>query len=164
MIRGKLALIPAMSRIRPACPPMNTKPSWMRIGNRTSSGTDTQAPPPPAAIAQATPNRTAAPPRTMTAIRTMSKRCARPRDVARHHDARDADGDVRHGQPADPYASRNIALATMPSSAAIAPNRKRLRRQPVDGAARPGGRPVLTRASRPSRAASARANHRDERA
>ena len=44
MILGKLALIPAMSRNRPACPPMNTKPSWIRIGNRTSSATDTQAP------------------------------------------------------------------------------------------------------------------------
>ena len=42
MILGKLALIPAMSSSRPACPPMNTKPSWIRIGNRTRSGTDTQ--------------------------------------------------------------------------------------------------------------------------
>ena len=32
-MRGNRALMPAMSRIRPACAPMNTKPSWMSTGN-----------------------------------------------------------------------------------------------------------------------------------
>ena len=76
MIRGKLALMPAMSRIRPACPPMNTKPSWMRIGNRTRSGTDTHGADPPRATTQAMPIPTAAPPSTTTASPTRSNRAA----------------------------------------------------------------------------------------
>ena len=75
MILGKLALIPAMSSSRPACPPMNTKPSWIRIGNRTSSGTDTHAPP-ALATSHETPIATAAAPSTTSAMPRRSKRWA----------------------------------------------------------------------------------------
>ena len=76
MIRGKLALIPAMSSSRPAWLPTNTNPSWMRIGNRTSSGTETHAPSPPAATTHAAAIATAAPPSTTIAIPSRSKRRA----------------------------------------------------------------------------------------
>ena len=87
MIRGKLALMPAMSRIRPPAPPMNTKPSWMRTGNSTSRGADTHAARPPTATTQA-------PRRTTTARRgARRRRCARGRSgwalraIARGHRA-----------------------------------------------------------------------------
>ena len=76
MMRGKLRLIPEMSSSRPAWAPMNTNPSWIRIGNSTSSGADTHAPSPPAATSHAAAMRAAAPPSTATAIRTRSNRCA----------------------------------------------------------------------------------------
>ncbi len=72
MIRGNDALIPAMSRSRPPWAPMNTKPSWMRIGKSTRSGAETHAPSPPDAMTQAAPIATAAPPRTTRAMRRWS--------------------------------------------------------------------------------------------
>ena len=76
MIRGNRALMPAMSRILPACAPMNTKPSWMSTGNSTRRGPDTHAPPPPRVATHAPRRRTAVVPRTTTAMRTRSKRRA----------------------------------------------------------------------------------------
>ena len=75
MILGKLALIPAMSSSRPACPPMNTKPSWIRIGNKTNSGTDTHEAP-ARATTHETPRPAAAAPRTTSAMPRRSKRWA----------------------------------------------------------------------------------------
>ncbi len=158
MIRGKLALIPAMSRSRPPCPPMNTKPSWIRIGNSTSSGTDTHAASPPTAMTQASrePDRGAAehderdpeeveplgrparPPRT--------RRSRRPRSRCRSPGAR-------------PTRRRRgtCALATMPSSAAIDAERRRpgpsaSGRPPSPGAARS----VTSSSCRPSARARSR--------
>ena len=136
MIRGKLALMPAMSRIRPAWPPMNTNPSWMRIGNRTSSGTETQGADPSRATTQAMPIPTAAPPSTVTASPIEVEPLRRPRDGARHDDPGDADGDVRRGQPAGAVRVEEHRVGDDAQQRGHRPEQQRLRRQPRDGAAR----------------------------
>ena len=122
MMRGNLALMPAMSRIRPACAPTNTKPSWMSTGNSTSSGPDTQAPPPPRVATHAANSRTAVAPRTTTAMRTRSKRRALRATAAETAAPAAPMTTYVSGSHCAPYASRNIVFATTPSSAATMPN------------------------------------------
>ena len=85
MMRGIVALMPAMSRTRPACIPTKTNPSSMRIAKTTSRGPETHAPPPPPATSQAAAKVAVIAPRTATATGTRSNRrdaAAIPADTA----------------------------------------------------------------------------------
>ena len=91
----------------------------------------------------------------MTAIRIMSKRCALCAIVPDTTTPAMPMAMYVTGSQPGPYASRNMALATMPSRAAMAPNRKDCAVSQCTAAC-PGGRPVLTRASSPSRRGTSR--------
>ena len=67
--RGNSSFIWRTSSSRPACPPRNTKPTWMAIGNITSRTADTHSPP-ATRITHDAANSSAMAPRLTVATRT----------------------------------------------------------------------------------------------
>ena len=163
MIRGKLALIPAMSSSRPACPPMNTNPSWIRIGNSTSSGADTHAPSPPAATSHAA--RDAEPRHRRArrrAIRSEVEPLRAPGDGAGDDDPGHADRDVRHRQPR--RAVRVEEHRVGDDARAARPSRRRPATGPSASARPPARLPrARSRGRRVGLGAGSFPDHRDER-